>query len=123
MTRTSNTQRMMLGLGCLAAIALATPLQAQTREAPAERQQQMGMMAQCQKMMADTKAGEAKLDDLVARMNAATGQLKIDQMAAVLTELVAQRKMMHAHMAMMGHEAASSTAAPEQPSAPHEQHH
>lgn len=38
---------------------------------------------------------DAKLDDLVAKMNGATGAAKVDAMAAVLTELVAQREAQH----------------------------
>jgi hypothetical protein len=82
------------------------------------------MMADCQKMMAGMKAGQEKLGDLVAKMNAATGEQKIDQMAAVLTELVAQERAMHAHMTMMDHAPAPHAPAPkEQPQARPEQHH
>jgi len=62
---------------------------------------QMGMMAERQKMMAEMNAGQKKLDDLVARMNAATGQAKVDQMAAVISELVAQRRTMQGQMMSM----------------------
>ena len=50
-----------------------------------------GMMTMCQKMMADNKATDARLQPLIAKMNAATGQAKVDAMAAVITELIAQR--------------------------------
>lgn len=55
-------------------------------------------MADAQKMMAGIVAGQERFDELIARMNGAAGQAKIDQMAAFLTELAAQRKAMHAHM-------------------------
>jgi predicted oxidoreductase len=94
---------MAFGIGCLFTIALVTALPAQTKGIAAEGQGQMGMMADCQKMMADMKAGQEKLDALVAEMNAATGQEKVDRIATVLTELVARQKAMQAHMTMMGH--------------------
>lgn len=123
MSRTSNGWGKSVGIGCLFAIVLVTVLPAQTKWTPTDGQRQMGMMADCQKMMADMKAGQEKLDDLIAKMNAATGQQKVDQMAAVLTELVARQKAMHAHMTMMGHESAPLSDAPsEQPPAGHDQH-
>jgi hypothetical protein len=45
-------------------------------------------------MMADMQAKQKKLDDVVAKMNAATGQEKIDLMAAVLTEMAAMHQGM-----------------------------
>jgi len=124
MSPTSNGWGKSVGIGCLFAIVLGTVLPAQTKSTPTDGRRQMGMMADCQKMMADMKAGQEKLDDLIAKMNAATGQQKVDQMAAVLTELVARQKAMHAHMTMMGHESAPLPDAPrEQPPAGHDQHH
>ncbi len=66
------------------------------------------MMAEQEKMMADTKAADARLDALVTQMNAASGQAKADAAAAAVTEIVAQRKMMRdgmmgMHKGMMGH--------------------
>jgi hypothetical protein len=43
----------------------------------------------------------ARLDMLVSRMNRATGNRKVTAMAEVINELVAQRKVMHAHMRQM----------------------
>ncbi len=48
-----------------------------------------------EQMMADMKAGDAKLDALVKDMNAATGDAKVDAIAAVVNELVRQQKAMH----------------------------
>ncbi len=78
-----------------------------------------GMKAECEAMMArrqamqdKVKAMDATLDKLVAEMNAAKESKAPDAlekpMAAVLNELVTQRKAMHAMMAetqssMMGH--------------------
>jgi hypothetical protein len=66
------------------------------------------MMAEHEKMMADMNAADQRLDGLVATMNSATGQAKVDATAAVVSELVAQRKamrdrMMSAEHGMMGH--------------------
>ena len=106
MTRIAHTLRNGVWIGCLVAIALAATPRAQTKEAPAKPHSEMGMMADCQKMMADMKAGQEKLDDLIAKMNAASGEQKINEMAAVLTELVARQKSMHDHMTTIGHEPA-----------------
>ena len=67
-----------------------------------------GMMAQHEKMMAEMKAADQRLDELVAKMNQASGQAKMDATAATVTEIVAQRKtmrdrMMQMHQQMMSH--------------------
>lgn len=67
-----------------------------------------GMMAQHEKMMSEMKAADQRLDELVAKMNQASGQAKVDATAATVTEIVAQRRMirdrmMHMHHQMMGH--------------------
>ena len=56
------------------------------------------MMAKHQEMMAEMESMDAKLDSLVAAMNTATGDDKVNAMAAVLEELVGQRKAMHEKM-------------------------
>jgi hypothetical protein len=56
------------------------------------------MMAAHQKMMEDMKAMDARLDSLVQTMNGATGPAKVDATAAVVTELVSQRKTMRERM-------------------------
>jgi hypothetical protein len=70
------------------------------------------MMADQEKMMAELKAADARLDDLVGKMNAASGVDKAEATAAVVNEMVTQRrtmrdgmmKMQHGMMAhMMGH--------------------
>lgn len=101
-------------VGCMAIVISGSPgLAAQASQ---EHQQaatdnatpQSGMAAKCQammaehdKMMAETKAADLRLGGLVARMNAATGQPKIDATAAVVSEMVAQRKFMHDGMMKM----------------------
>jgi len=62
------------------------------------------MMKMHEQMMADMKAGDAKLDALVKDMNAATGDAKVTALAVVVNELVQQHKAMHGHMALMHQE-------------------
>lgn len=59
------------------------------------------MMQAHQKMMEQMKATDARLDTLVQQMNGATGQAKVDATAAVVSELVTQRKTMHEGMDSM----------------------
>ena len=60
-----------------------------------------GMMARHREMMARMDAMDAKLDDLVKKMDAAQGNKKADAVAAVVSELVRQRKEMREHMKTM----------------------
>lgn len=59
-----------------------------------------GMMAQ-QQMMAEMQAEQKKLGELVASMNTATGADKVNRMAAVITEMVAEHGRMSEHMMSM----------------------
>lgn len=77
------------------AVLLAQPGPPWTKDNPAK------MSEMDQKMEADMKAQEAELDKLVADMNAATGDKKMDAMAAVVSKMVEQRKAMHRNMAGM----------------------
>jgi TolA-binding protein len=58
------------------------------------------MMASQQKMMAAMQASDRKLDDLVAQMNAAHGNDRLDRVIAVVNELAASRKQMSSMMSM-----------------------
>lgn len=119
----------LLAFGTLAAtaLALAVSVGAQTTVPPAPppaptggqrmdmapgSRHDPGMMAECQAMMArkqamedERQAQDAALDKLVAEMNAARSSRKRDAleepMAAVLTELVAQRRASHTMMMKM----------------------
>ena len=51
-----------------------------------------------EKMMVEMKAAEARLGALVTAMNAAKGDARLDAVAAAVTEIVAQQKVMHARM-------------------------
>jgi hypothetical protein len=49
-------------------------------------------------MMQQVQAADDRLDKLVREMNRATGAKKVEAMAAVVNEMLAQRKQMRAHM-------------------------
>lgn len=88
--------------------------QAAPRQNPAaqgaQAQSQPGMaemMKMHEQMMAEMKAGDAKLDALVKDMNAAARDAKVNAIAGVVSELVRQHKAMHGrigqmHQQMMG---------------------
>ena len=66
------------------------------------------MMADHEKMMTEMKAADQRLDELVGTMNAASGTEKADATAAVVNEMVTQRRTMRDGMMkmegeMMGH--------------------
>ena len=67
-------------------------------QAPSNMQDMMKMHEQ---MMAEMKAADSRLDALVTDMNAATGEAKVNAVAAVVTELVRQQKSMHERMGQM----------------------
>jgi hypothetical protein len=66
-----------------------------------EKMMEEPMMAHHKEMMARMEAMDARLDELVKKMNAATGKGKPDAVAAVVNELVAQRKQMREQMMAM----------------------
>lgn len=59
------------------------------------------MMADHEKMAADMKVADERLDGLVAKMNSATAADKTGATAVVVTEIVAQRHAMHDGMMKM----------------------
>ena len=97
-------------------VAVALPLTAITAEdsskteATDQKQEQgsdmkamkdmKGMMGKC-RMMSDLKDQDADVDKLVAEMNNAPADKKLDAVAAVLNKLVEQRKAMHEQMQKM----------------------
>jgi hypothetical protein len=72
---------------------LALPLTASAQNAPLPEECQL-MMQKMKDMHASSKAMDDRLAALVKAMNAAKGTAKIDRMAAVINELVAQRTKM-----------------------------
>jgi hypothetical protein len=73
------------------------------------------MMAMREKMMADMKAMDAKMDLKVAAMNAAEGTAKTDAIAAVVNEMVLQHKQMMANMDTMCKQMMEHMAHPDAP--------
>lgn len=59
------------------------------------------MMEKYQSMQGEMAAMDARIDKLVADMNAASGDAKLQAMAALLTEIVGQRKAMRSTMMEM----------------------
>lgn len=104
------TSVLVLGL---AAGAAAQDPQHQHQQTPAKPSADMSakckaMMAEHEKVMAEMKASDERLDQLVTTMNSASDQAKVDATAAAVTEIVAQRKtmrerMMQMHQGMMSH--------------------
>jgi len=76
-------------------------------QAPAPQQSGMSgmqmpdMMKMHEKMMADMKTEQVKLDNFVTKMNAATGTAKVAVMADLLTEMVHEHQMMADRMGAM----------------------
>jgi hypothetical protein len=62
------------------------------------------MAADYEKMMSEMNAVGQRLDDLVARVNAASGIEKANETAAAVTEMVAQCLAMRTRMLKMEHE-------------------
>jgi hypothetical protein len=75
------------------------------------------MVARGHQMMAGMRAADQKLDELVATMNAARGNDRLDAMAAVISELAAYQKaigaeIMSMHGMMMSHNPMMNGAPP-----------
>ena len=105
-------------VGCAAVVISAMPGFAgqtpeaakQTAKATPQSGMAAGMAAKCKAMMADQekmmtemKGADQRLDDLVGKMNAASGSEKADAIAAVVNELVNQRRTMRDGMMKMQH--------------------
>ena len=102
--------------GCAAVVISAVPgLAAQTPQEPKHAATDtlkppsgmapkcQAMMAEREKMMTDMKAADQRLDDLVARMNTASGMEKTAATATVVTEMATQRRTMRDGMMKMQH--------------------
>ena len=103
----------MFGLWAAMVLALSLGEGAGAQEAPHQHQQTpadppadmsakcKAMMAEHEKMAAEMKSSDQRLDELVARMIQASGQAKVDATAATVTEIVGQRKTMRERMMRM----------------------
>ena len=80
----------------------AAAQQTQPSAAGQQSQPQMqDMMKMHEQMMGEMKAASARLDELASKMNAATGDSRVDATMAVVNELVRQHKAMADHMGRM----------------------
>jgi hypothetical protein len=120
-TMTSGRFASVVGAVCATvAISATTGLAGQMPQgaghaAMAQAKPEPGMAAKCQAMMADRekmaaemKSAEERLGDLVTTMNAATGMDKTTAIAAVINEMIMQRRalkdgMMKSQHGMMTH--------------------
>ena len=98
--------RMMNALVLAAAIAVALSAAGSYAQNATQHEHAAPAAAQAsamdhQAMMATMQAEQKKLDELIAQMNAARGEDKIDKIAAVVTELAAREKRMNSMMMMM----------------------
>jgi hypothetical protein len=92
------------GAGLAALVLSAHVLAAQQPTAPQQPDRRPGGLTGPSGMAAQMQIRDslnARLDTLVSRMNKATGNSKVTAMAAVINELVAQRKVMQEHMRQM----------------------
>jgi hypothetical protein len=90
----------LLVIAIAAALQSATLLAQQPSAMPGmDKQKHREMMPMHSKMMEMQKTQDAEIDKLLAEMNAATGEKRVDAIVAVINKLVEQRKTMHAEMA------------------------
>ena len=94
------TLALTAGLFLAPAGAQVTP-QAPEHSMPMPQPGGMGMMGDDNKMMADMKAADARLEALAQTMKSAGANDKVRAMEALLTELVQNQVAMHRHMSMM----------------------
>ncbi len=99
-----------LMISAMPGLAGQTPQGHQHAAATAKAKPPSDMAAKCQAMMADQekmmtemKEADQRLDDLVSKMNAASGTEKADATAAVVNEMVTQRRTMRDGMMKMQH--------------------
>ena len=91
-----------------AAVAQQPPTGMPGMHHPPGQMDSMNCQAMMEKMQSSAKAMDDRLQGLVDDMNKARGSAKVDRMAAVINELVSQRKQMREQMMtmmpqMMGH--------------------
>lgn len=83
--------------------APASPAVAQEHQHHASGDQaQNKNMAMHEQMLAEMKANDARLEALLANVNTASGEAKVDALTAVVGELISQRKAMHEQMMQGG---------------------
>ena len=91
------------GLALIASCLVSTPIWADSHEVEADakrghhHKQGEGHRLHA-RMRAQMQEHDARLEELVSAMNSAQGEAKIEAIAAVVNELVAQRRTRRAHM-------------------------
>ena len=100
--RAVSMTAMALLLAGVAIVQAQTGASQPQRPMMVDETQAASMMAERQKMMANMRAMDQKLNDLIAQIDAARGDdAKIEAVAAVVKQLVAQRTQMHSQMEAM----------------------
>lgn len=94
---TSRIAMLTILLG-VAALAAGGRVQAQVTPEEHAKHHPEGQAAEKAKKGMNMMAAAARLDELVAKMNAAQGQAKVDAVAEVVTALVQQHQAMHGNM-------------------------
>ena len=89
------------GLGAQASPMPQHQMTDQMKMSPDMAEKCKAMMAEHEKMAADMKAADKKLDELVTKMNNAPASAKLEATTAVVTELVKQRHAMDGGMMKM----------------------
>jgi hypothetical protein len=102
MTRARTFVLVAVGATSLVLTGWAAAGQAPAQEPGAAAPGGRGGMKMMAERAADMAAADKRLDELVRTMQSATGAAKVDSLAAVVVELVAQHKAMHGRMARMG---------------------
>jgi hypothetical protein len=102
--RVASIGALVVALAIASGMTTSSPTAARAAQQTPGQQPQSNMQEMTkmhEQMMAEMKAGEAKLDALVKEMNSATGAAKTDAIAAVVNELVRQHTSMHGRMGQM----------------------
>lgn len=93
------------GLVLAMALAIGAPGMAQSKDHPMMDQSKMDHSKMksdhMKEMMAAMKVQDAELTAMVARMNSATQESKVDLMAEIVTKMVEQRTALNARMEQM----------------------
>ena len=105
-------------------VLLASNASAQQRHQGDSTKAMQGRQMDRPMMQQKVQEADARLDGLVSQMNRTTGSKKIQAMAAVINELVAQRKQMHQRMGQMMESGMMERAQPAgADSGDHSEHH
>lgn len=88
-------------IGGITALMLSASMVTAQQPGAATPDRRGGMSGQNQMSMAMMDSLNQRLDSLVGRMNRASGNQKVQAMAAVINEMVAQRKAMQERMHQM----------------------